>query len=633
MSGICGVLHGDGRPAAPEDLSGMLARLAARGPEGSGAWHEGPVALGHTLLATTPEAQVERMPLHHTPSGCVITGDIRIDNRAELLAALGLDSARRSIGDGEVVMHAYLKWGTDCLDHLLGDFAFALWDATRGRLLCARDQAGMRQLIYHHAPGRLFAFASDAEALLAHPQVPAAISEARIADFLENLEAYDLTSTFYRDCQRLPPAHALMIEAEGLRIWRYWAPALPAPLRLGSDAAYAEAFREVFTEAVSACLRAPPGKLGAMLSGGMDSGSAAAVASRLLQQAGAAPLPTFSAISDAPDCIETRTIRIAQTMPHLEPHNIAIEDFPAFAEELMRLSQASGEPFDGHMAMLRAVYLAAHRAGITVMLDGAAGDTTLMADDMVAWRLRRGDILGAWREAAGGERFWGKEMPALRSFIAGARHVIVPDGLRALRRQARTAAQERIKAHTSPLAPAFAAAVDMPARRAAHARHVALRLDGRCQDRRALVTHPYVTVARERYDRVAAPLGIEPRDPFLDRRLLDFCLSLPPDQVERDGWPKIILRRAMKGLLPDAVRWRVGKEHIGWRFEEAMVAYWLAEAHNGLAPELERFVRPALLKHYGSTLPREFAVATTKAVGYLEWWICGNGMRRFPDGV
>ena len=621
MSGICGVLHGDGRPASADELSGMMARLARRGPEASRVLVEGAVALGHTLLATTPEAQAEAMPLHHPPSGCIITGDIRLDNRDALIDALGLTAGEPSSGDGALVLAAYLKWGEACLPRLLGDFAFALWDAPHRRLVCARDIAGMRQLIWHHTPGRLFAFATDAEALLAHGAIPARINEARIADYLEDHEAQDLTSTFYHGLHRLPPAHALVVESGAPRIWRYWEPEAPAPLRLANDAAYAEAFREVFEQAVAARLRAPPGKLAAMLSGGMDSGSVTAVAARLLHRAGAPPLPTFSATSAAPDCIETRTIRAAQGMGHLAPHDIAIEHFADYAEPLLRLSQDSGEPFDGHMAMLRAVYLAAHNAGATVVLDGASGDSTLMADDMVAWRLRRGDIAGAWREAVGGQRFWGDEVRPLAAFAAGARWVVVPEWLRALRRTASAKAQERRRDDTSPVDPALARKVDMPARRAAHSRHVALRLDGRCEDRRALVLHPYAVVARERYDRVAAPLGIEPRDPFLDRRLLAFVLSLPPDQIEHDGWPKIILRRAMAGLLPDPVRWRTGKEHVGYMFETALTDHWLARADRHWPARLQGFVRPERLTLAETTQNDELAVATRITLSYLHWWI------------
>lgn len=618
MSGICGVVRPGGRPSPHDELGGMLNALAQRGPDARFARSEGSAALGHALLTATPEAMVERLPLHHPPSGCMITGDIRIDNRGELLAALSLDAAGRIIGDGEIVLHAYLRWGTDCAAWLLGDFAFAIWDAPRQRLLCARDQMGMRPFLYRYAPGNLFAFASATDALLAHPAIPNRINEARIADFLEDMEALDLTSTFYCDLYRLPPAHALILEGDALRIWRYWEPEPPVTLRLKDNAAYAEAFLEVFTLAVRDRLRAPPGKLASMLSGGMDSGSVTAVAARLLHQAGAPPLPSYSATSAAPGCAETRTIRAAQTVPHLATNDIALEDFHTLADEVLRLTQASGEPFDGHMAMLRAVYLAAHKAGITVMLDGAGGDTTLMADDMVAWRLRRGDIIGAWREAAGARRFWGEQMPSLKTFVAGARYVVVPEWLRTLRRRAGEGAQQRRKDQASLVAPGLARRVNLAERRAANARHVGLKLDGRCEDRRALVTHPFVAVARERYDRVTAPLGIEPRDPFLDRRLVAFCLALPPDQIERDGWPKIVLRRAMASVLPDAVRWRVGKEHVGGQFEDAVIARFLAESGSLLTTGLQPFVKSDRLAMAESPSRDAKAVATRTTMIYLK---------------
>ena len=621
MSGICGIVSLGGGQHSPADLSAMLTCLAQRGPDGSAAWAEGPAALGHALLATTPEALGEAMPLCHSASGCAITADVRLDNRDTLIAALLRDQAGRNIGDGELVLLAYLRWGTACLDHLLGDFAFAIWDAPRQRLFCARDQIGMRPFIYHHAPGTLFAFASQTEAVLAHSGVLNRINEARIADYLEDMEAHDLTSTFYRDLHRLPPAHALVAEGGTLRTWCYWEPASPSPLRLADGRAYAEAFLEVFTQAVRDRLRAPPGKLGSMLSGGMDSGSVTAVAARLLHQSGAPPLPTFSATSGDPDCIETRTIRAAQATAHLAPTDIAIEDFPAYADDLLRLSQGSGEPFDGHMAMVRAVYLAGHRAGVTVMLDGAGGDTALMADDMVAWRLRQGDIGGAWREAAGARRFWGADVSSLKTFADSARTVVVPEWLRSARRRAGAAARQRRRDRDSMVAPALAESVNLAERRAANARHVALTLDGRCTDRRALVTHPYVAAGRERYDRVAAPLGIEPRDPFLDCRVLAFCLSLPPDQVEQFGWPKVILRRAMADLLPETVRWRTGKQHVGGQFEAQLVEHFQTKSDKLITPAMQNWVRADRLALAASPANGELAVATQTSLSYLAWWM------------
>lgn len=621
MSGICGVVRLDGRDCTADEICPMLDRLRQRGPDAGAVWVDGGAALGHALLATTPESVVEAIPFQHAQSGCVITADVRLDNRAHLLETLGLDNETRVIGDGELILRAYLKWGTNCPGHLLGDFAFAIWDDHRRRLFCARDQVGMRQLIYHHTPGSLFAFATEADAVIDHPDVPWRINDARIADYLEDLEAHDLTSTFYLGVYRLPAAHGMVVDGSVLRTWRYWEPELPPTLRLANDDAYAAAFREVFTDAVRVRLRAPPGKLGSMLSGGIDSGSVAAVASQLLAQAGAPSLPTFSATGSDPACIETDAIRAAQGMAHLAPLDIAIGHFSEYGEDLLRLSRQSSEPFDARMAMLRAVYLAAHKAGITVMLDGAGGDTTLMADDMVAWRLRRGDILGAWHEAAGAQRFWGAQNPSIKAFVNGARAVAIPEWLRSLRRRARAGRQEMHDDRNSLVGDALARSVDIAGRRAANGRHVALKLDGTCDDRRAMVSHPYIVVARERYDRIAAPLNIEPRDPFLDRRLLAFCLSLPADQIERRGWPKIILRRAMAGIVPDAVRWRVGKEHVGWEFEDAVFAHCSAKSDTPWSLHLRNYVKPERLTLADGPHQDELAVATRVSLRYLQWWI------------
>jgi asparagine synthase (glutamine-hydrolysing) len=146
MSGICGILRFDG--AAPDGIEAMTVHMQSRGPDGAQHFHDGACALGHTLLATTPEALHETMPLTHMPSGCTITADVRLDNRDELLPVLGLIDAGRVVGDGEIILHAYLKWGEDCPLHLLGDFAFAIWDSRAQRIFAARDHMGMKQLIH-----------------------------------------------------------------------------------------------------------------------------------------------------------------------------------------------------------------------------------------------------------------------------------------------------------------------------------------------------------------------------------------------------------------------------------------------------------------------------------------------------
>lgn len=621
MSGICGIVALNGKPVGDAELGGMVSTLEKRGPDRSSTWLNGSTAFGHTLLATTPEALTETLPLTHQPTGCTITADARLDNREDLIASIGTPDA---IGDGELILRAYLKWGADCADHLLGDFAFAIWDPREELLFCARDLIGMRQLSYHLEPERLFAFATEPKAILQHPEVPRRINEGRIGDFLEDLEAYDLTSTFYDGVHRLPPAHAMILRHGELRIWKY-GDLTPQPLlKLPSDEAYAEAFLAVFTEAVRARLRSP-GPVGSMLSGGMDSGSVTAVASQLLKGDGQPPLDTFSAIGIEDDCRETRTIKAAQTIDHIEPQSVSLADMDTYREDLQRLVRECAEPFDGHMTLLFAVYLSASRQGRKVVLDGVGGDTTLGAQNMIAWHLRRGHFMQAWREATGEERFWEHPDAAWKSFLRGAGQTFVPKSLREARRALLRRRSNAAAPVSSLLDPDFAARIGIEERKQRNAAHVAMPSRDGQTDRARRILHPYVTVARERYDRVASAMAIEPRDPFLDRRVMEFCLSLPADQLQKGGWPKTILRRSMEGYLPDSVRWRAGKEHLGWDFTLGLWQTASGEPDNSFDRTIEPYICKRSLNPAESDESEGDAIANRLSATYLAHWLSAWG--------
>jgi len=573
MSGIFGFLNQDGAPANLDYLRTMAAMLARRGPDGAHVWNTGPLGLGHTLLATTPEALHERLPFVHMATGCVITADARLDNRDELLLALGLRERASTIGDGQLILSAYLAWDRACVERLLGDFAFAIWDPRRLRLFCARDQLGMRPFTYHYAPGKIFVFASEPRAILVQPRTSYRLNEGRIADFLVGeLEGIDKTSTFFTDVYRLPPAHTLTVSPKELRIQRYWTLEAGSELRLSSDEDYADAFRHVFTQAVKCRLRSAD-RIGSMLSGGMDSGSVVAVARTLLAETGEPPLSTFSGIGPDPSaCPETRSIHAALTMDGLNPHTINLHSLDALTPELDEVTWTLDEPFDAHMTLPRSVYLAAHRTGIKVLLDGVGGDSVFVTGGHLAQLMRSGLWLTAYREALAQQCFWGDGSSAWREFYQNARAVFVPDWMRRIRRNMthRRALEREIKA--SIISRDFAHSISVASRLETlegHSYSVGAR--GNVAERAKLIDHPFLTVGRERYDRVATSLSIEPRDPFLDRRVIAFCLSLPGDQLQTGGWPKIILRRAMAGRVPDAIRWRRGKEGLGWPFTAALI--------------------------------------------------------------
>ena len=122
MSGICGLFNLDGKPVDGAEIAAMTAMLERRGPGGTRQWTGGTVGLGHTLLATTPESESESQPFVHAESGCVISADVRLDNRDELISELAPGRSRASIGDAELIVLSYLKWDDECPRHLLGDY-------------------------------------------------------------------------------------------------------------------------------------------------------------------------------------------------------------------------------------------------------------------------------------------------------------------------------------------------------------------------------------------------------------------------------------------------------------------------------------------------------------------------------
>lgn len=577
MSGIAGIYCRGGRPAEARLLSGMLALLQRRGPDGSGAWLDGPIGLGHTALETTPGSQSENQPVVLFSGRLVITADARLDNRRELIERLGLDAVEPdAIGDATLIARAYDKWAEHCPNELLGDFAFAIWDSARNRLFCARDIFGVRPFYFHHQPGRLFAFASEPSAILSNPEVPYRLNEGRIADFLINqLEGIDTACTFFEGIFRLPPAHAILIDENGLRRWRYWS-LEPGPLqRLKSDDAFAEAFLEVFTDAVRCRLRGA-GTVGSMLSGGLDSGSIVAVASRLRIENGNGPLPVFSAVGPGEEnCVETRAVLSAQTMAGLDPHSVNHAGLGDFLPILADLTWSADEPFDTHMTLVRAVYLSAQRAGIKALLDGIDGDTVLSEGSHLTRLVRGGHWLAACREAVGQNRFWQGSYPAWRELGRSAMIAFAPESVRRVVRSLRGASSTdrlRMNIEASIISKDFAQRIRLKDRLLALESHAcpALTTDFASERVRAM-GHPYLTVGVERYGRTASALGLEPRHPFLDRRLVELCVALPGDQKLSNGWPKAVLRHAMKGMLPDAVRWRRGKENLGWTFTNALI--------------------------------------------------------------
>ena len=563
MSGIAALLRLDGAPATPADVERMVATLAHRGPDGAGVWCTGPAGVGHRLLHTTPESLHERQPLASAAACLVLTADARIDNRAELIRALDLAEPATAITDAALILAAYERWGERCPERLLGDFAFAVWDARRQALFCARDHFGVKPIYYHHAPGRLFALASEIKGLLALAEVPRGLNETRVADYLVPL-LEDKAITFYASVVRLPPAHRMTVSRDGVRLEQYWALDPGREIRMKSDAEYAAAFREIFTDAVRCRLRSAL-PVGAILSGGLDSSSIVCVARRLLREHHLAPLHTFSAIfPDVPQCDEQRYIAALVSEGDVEPHYVR-GDLLSPLVDIDRVLAHEDEPFYAPNLFLHwELYRAAQAAGVRVVCDGVDGDTTVSHG-----LLRLAELAASGR------------LPTLAAEAFALSRRLQQSPWRLLWRNAlrpflpqRVRATWRLLRGRSPLINrAFADRTGLAQRlRALDPERAPPPRTARQEHWRRL-TSGLVPFALEIADKAAAAFAIEPRYPFFDRRLAEYCLALPSDQKLRSGFTRLVLRHALNGILTDAVRRRGDKSNLAPNFRRALLHF------------------------------------------------------------
>lgn len=581
MSGIAGLIELDGKPVESLCLVRMLATLRRRGPDREAIHCHGNAGFAHALLATTPEANAERQPWVHPGSGCVVVADSRLDDRPRLLSELGIPRPADEVGDGELLHAAWQRWGTQCADRLRGDFAFVVWDPRQQALYCARDPMGVRPFVYHFAPGRLFVFGSSAEAVLAQGDVATELDEGRIADALfDETEGIDTTSTFYKSVQRLPPATWLLLKGNSdLRQQRYWQPVGDRPAGLPrSEKEWVEAQREQLDRAVQRRLRSHR-PVGSMLSGGLDSSSVVALASQAYETAGREPFPVFSATNDAnPECSETRSIRAVLAQRHCRA---TLVDLASMAQPQPAWWEQCEEPFDGSLTLASRLYRAASTQGVASLMDGVPADN-LFATGRYAKRLfDQGRIGAAWRAALAQWTLPGVRFPRAHALrvMAGC---IAPNAIHGLRERMAEAAEYRALKAESLASADLIRRVDMRGRfqryrntvRNSHQWHAT-------EEALSSLAAPYITAGLERYNRVASLFGIEPRPPFADRELIEFQAWVPIALRVRDGHAKWILRQAMRPLLPAEVAWRTDKSHIGWAFNRACLAQYLAQGAAG----------------------------------------------------
>jgi asparagine synthase (glutamine-hydrolysing) len=528
------------------DLHIVLASgLAEGGSAGRvNTWTNGRVALGHCGSAGDPNGP---QPYVDRASGSAIVFDGRIDNLDEVKDALQI-GRHDGATPAAIVLAAHLRWGEAAGGRLLGDFAFAIWDAPAGRLVCVRDPLGQRPLFYTVNAGATIV-ASDAHQVIAHPDVPAVPHEGILAEYLTSFVT-TVDETIWRDVYRLPQAHALVVSDGGLRVTRYWDFDLARVLRYRRAEEYDEHFRELFTRAVECRMRGEP-KVGIFLSGGIDSSAIAGVAASA-RSAGGPAVHAVSLVYPGNPCDETRFIDDTIRRWNLPSERLSYVP-PVRADFEREVERFRNLPLDPHGGYDQPQYRRAVEKGLRVMLTGFGGDEWFTGSPShTADLLGEGRVIAATRQLLHDAALPGRAYTYL-GLARGAVGSLLPAWIR---RVLRPIAGARPLRHDW-IPAAFAARVGLPDRQAPRTE---LRGSSRAQrDVYRMANGIQRTLADEHEQRASRHAGLDERHPFYDRRVAEFGLALPEPERNHQGVTKLIVRRALADLLVDSVRTRNDK--------------------------------------------------------------------------
>lgn len=573
MTAIAGLWRFDGNPDARAGCERMLAAQAIYGPHDGAAWDDGAVALGRRLYRALPEDIHDRQPLATRDGRLTLVADVRLDNRDELARALGL-AAGEAAGrcDAAILLESLDRWGEDALPRLAGDFAFALWDARAQALLLARDFLGQRPLHYHRGK-TFFAFASMPRGLHALAEIPRAPDVQAVAEFVALLPRHGARS-FFEGIERVEAGCVVRVTRDGVSARTHWNPSRSARGGAGDPV---EGLRHHLDEAVRARLRGAAGSVGTHLSAGFDSAAVTATAARLLAPEGG-KLVAFTAVPregyDGPaprGALTDEGPRAAATAARYA--NVEHVLVRAGSTSPLAAFERAFELFDRPLispcnwVWNEAIHEDARRRGIGVMLTGQMGNMTISYDGiaLLPELLRKGRLVALGRTA---------------------RQLLANRQLRRLGLLAET---------FGPFAPQWLWRTAMKLRGGEPQLHdfSAIRTE-------RVAGHRLAALSRERgFDLAHRPRidgfdlrlwvlrrvdigefntgyragwGIDSRDPTADKRLVEYALTVPPEEHLAGGMRRSLARRALGDRVPAAVLGEARRGHQSVDWHEGLTA-------------------------------------------------------------
>lgn len=546
MCGIAGIVGGGDHQA---EMVRVLELLRHRGPDDGGQWSDGAACLGMRRLSIIDLATGDQPMLDETAGLCLVFNG-EIYNYIELRDALRARGHRfRTSSDTEVLLRAYVEHGPDCLEHLRGMFAFAIWDGPRRRLFVARDRLGKKPL-YYGWRGADFVFASELKALLALPGVRAEIDRVALAQYFR-WQYVPSPRSIVEGFAKLPPATALTLEDGVVRTRRYWSPPFEAAAteRIGPAEAL-ERLRHHLAESVRLRMRSDV-PIGALLSGGVDSAVIAALMARETSQR----VRTFSVgFAGGGGIDESGAARAVATYLGTDHHELMVEGDAV--ELLPTVVYHLDEPFADAAALPTYQIASLARRQVKVVLTGEGADELFGGYRSIRALYFTAPVerLPNWarRALAGLARPIGLAPGALPARIGRALRPLAEDLETRLRCSASVFDD---RTHAQLLAPSQAAIV-------------AAGGDGVPQPDRARVTDPLnwllATLTADwlpddllmKVDKMTMAVGLEARTPYLDHRLVEAMARLPARYKAHLRTSKVLLRQLAKELLPPQVAGR-----------------------------------------------------------------------------
>ncbi|MEW9699894.1 asparagine synthase-related protein [Paenibacillus sp. SI8] len=564
MSAIAGIYHFNGESAVVEHGNLLMEALQHYPADQAAVWHKDNILLGCHAQWMTTESIQETLPYYNHQMRLAITADVILDNREELMDQLQVEhSYKQSMTDSQIILLAYQKWGEQLPQHLVGDFAFMIWDENKRMLFGARDFSGARTL-YFHRNEHQFSFCTLIKPLFSLPHITKQLNEQWLAEFLAIagvFEPPDLSVTVYKHIEQLQPSHTITVANNKVTLARYFSLAEISPLKLKSNEDYEEAFRDVFGRAVTSRLRTHR-QVGAHLSGGLDSGSVVSFAARALRKENRL-LHTFSYVPEDEFVDWTPKYKLANEKPliqatvqHVGNINDNYLDFKGKSplseiDEWLDILEMPYKFFENSF-WTKGIFEHAQQQGIGILLNGARGNYSISwgsAVDYYKILLKKLKWVQLFQEI---NQYGGKVGVGRKRIYSVVGRKAFPFLERMFPINALDELPQLINSDFAKRTGIYEKLAD--------SKFIGI---GSLDD---LPSDP-IEARNQQFNRVnmwsttgtsSAKLSLRysvwGHDPTNDLRVIRYCLSLPIEQFVQQGVDRALIRRSTEGYLPDQIR-------------------------------------------------------------------------------